>query len=104
MLWFKSNCSVSSKVSQPGNLQTAFSFKSLGFEFGDQHLSIKMRGLQIILQSCQTPHIIHHWKEDYITDDNDNDKDKDEENDNVLKRPIIYYIFEKQGALQGFQI
>ena len=32
-------------------------------------------GLQIIPESCQTPHIIYHWKEDDISDDKDNDKD-----------------------------
>ena len=56
-------------------------------------------GLQFIPESCQTPHIINHWKED----DNENDKDthkdkyKDENNDkdNVLKRPVICYIFQK---------
>ena len=74
-------------MSQAGNLQTASSFKSLGFEFGDQHLSIKMRGLQIILQSCQTPHIIHHEKEGNISEDNAIDKDT--EKDKMLKRPII---------------
>ena len=30
-------------------------------------------GLQSILESCQTLHIKHHWKEDDIINDNDND-------------------------------
>ena len=30
-------------------------------------------GLQIIPESCQTPHIIYYWKKDDITDDNDSD-------------------------------
>ena len=34
-----------------------------------------MNSLQIIPELCQTPHIIHHWKEYDISDDNDNDKD-----------------------------
>ena len=57
-------------------------------------------GLQIIPESCQTPHIIHHWKEDDISDDKDNDKDKYEDKDKdkykMLKRPITCYIFLKQ--------
>merc|ERR1712179_182061 len=68
-------------------------------------------GLQIIPESCQTPHIIHHWKEDDISDDNDNDKDthkdkyedKDKDKDKMLKRPIKCYIFEEQGV-RGYQI
>ena len=34
--------------------------------------------LQIIPKSCQTPHIIHHWKEDDINDENDKDTHKDQ--------------------------
>ena len=66
-------------------------------------------GLQIIPESCQTLHIIHHWKEDDISHDDDNDKDtrkykdNDKDKDKMLKRPITCYIFKKQGA-QGFQI
>ena len=68
-------------------------------------------GLQIIPESYQTPHTIHHWKEDDISDDNDNDKDtqkdkyedKDKDKYKMPKRPITCYIFEKQGV-QGYQI
>ena len=62
--------------------------------------------LQFIPESCQTPHIIHHWKEDNISDDKDNDKDthkdkyedKDKDKYKMLTRPITCYIFEKQGV------
>ena len=32
--------------------------------------------IKIIPESCQTPHSIHHWKEDDISDGNDYDKDQ----------------------------
>ena len=44
---------------------------------------------QIIAESCQTPHRIHHWKVDDILDQ---DKYK------RLKKPITCYISEKQGV------
>ena len=56
-------------------------------------------------ESCQTPHITHHWKEDGVSDDNDNDKaaDKDKykdgykykDKDKMLKNPT-HAIFSKK--------
>ena len=43
--------------------------------------TFSIKTLQIIPESRQTPHIIHHWKEDDISHDDDNDKDKDKDKD-----------------------
>ena len=65
--------------------------------------------LQIIPDTCQTPHIIHQQKEDDISSDNykhrntHKHKYKDNDKDNVLKTHVICYIFQKQGV-RGYQI
>ena len=46
-------------------------------------------GLPIIAESCQTQRIIHHWKEDDVSDDTDKDKDKDR---NFLDNKVMMYI------------
>ena len=39
--------------------------------FHSTHPTFLLEGSsQIILESCQTPHIIHHWKDEDISDDN----------------------------------
>ena len=72
--------------------------------------TFSIKTLQIIPESRQTPHIIHHWKEEDISHDDDNDKDthidkykdKDEDNDKdkdkMLKRPITCYNFRQAGS------
>ena len=61
--------------------------------------------LQIIPESRQTPHIIHHQKGEDISHDKDTHKEKykDNKKDELRKRRIQRYSLKKQGV-QGYQI
>ena len=56
-------------------------------------------GLQIIPESCQIPHIMHHWKESDANDaQTDTHKDKDNCKNNIFKNQIVqrYQIWHLQ--------